>query len=91
MQKNSRQSTNVEDVRNEDQFTTLMKQVQADRGMGSDVLKEPTPIAEQRNNEGKKFRPRANLTIKENLDTSLGNHYKDPSPGFLKHTIKDHL
>lgn len=100
----NRQSSNIEDVTQEDPWISEQKLNQSIKGRTNDVLKEPTPIREQGNNEGRKFNYRANLTVKNNLNNmfSGGRVGTDPSPssftkssglkdGFLKHTIVDNL
>lgn len=88
--KGVRQSSNLVDLRKEDPLVSIQKSIQNDKGWYNDVLKEPTPIASQGNNEGKKFNPVKNLTIKSRYGGLVGS-VKDPSPGFLQHTTVDNL
>lgn len=86
----NKQSKNIEDLRKEDPLVSIQKAAQNDKGWYNDVLKEPTPIAQQGNNENKKFKPEKNLNIKSRYG-GLTPSVKDPSPGFLTHTTVDNL
>ena len=92
MKLNKRLSQNIEDRTSETDFQKLMRSTQIKKGMSNDVLKEPTPLSNQKNLEKKKFKPESNLSIKDSISDFDMVESKDPKPKpFFKHKIKNNL